>query len=228
MTDLPPPPVLATPPILPPPPMSLPAPHSGLPYRHPAPVLVGGLPLASPWERLAARLLDGLIISAVTVVPFLVVVTALLFFVFAGSTSTPSSTSAAPGDGAADISIALRYVVLYLVLFTAVVIAQTIASYWLEVVYQGRHGQTIGKRTLKIHVVPLTAGARVDRELLRRRWLATNWVQLVLCIPILGWFLASILAMYNTLDGLWLLWDKPFQQCLHDKYAQTTVVKVAS
>lgn len=24
----------------------------------------------------------------------------------------------------------------------------------------------------------------------------------------------------------WLLWDKPNQQCLHDKYAQTVVVRV--
>jgi hypothetical protein len=27
-------------------------------------------------------------------------------------------------------------------------------------------------------------------------------------------------------DGLWQLWDKPFQQCLHDKAAGTVVVKL--
>jgi uncharacterized RDD family membrane protein YckC len=30
------------------------------------------------------------------------------------------------------------------------------------------------------------------------------------------------------LDGLWQLWDKPYQQTLHDKFAQTVVVKVAA
>ncbi|MEU3454082.1 hypothetical protein ABZ671_10820 [Micromonospora sp. NPDC006766] len=28
-------------------------------------------------------------------------------------------------------------------------------------------------------------------------------------------------------DGFWQLWDKPWQQCLHDKFAGTVVVKVA-
>jgi len=27
-------------------------------------------------------------------------------------------------------------------------------------------------------------------------------------------------------DGLWQLWDKPFQQCLHDKAAGTVGVKL--
>jgi hypothetical protein len=29
-------------------------------------------------------------------------------------------------------------------------------------------------------------------------------------------------------DGLWQLWDKPWQQCLHDKFAGTVVVKVST
>jgi hypothetical protein len=30
------------------------------------------------------------------------------------------------------------------------------------------------------------------------------------------------------IDGFWQLWDKPFQQTLHDKAAQTVVVKVSA
>ncbi len=30
------------------------------------------------------------------------------------------------------------------------------------------------------------------------------------------------------LDGLWQLWDKPYQQTLHDKFARTVVVKVSA
>ena len=29
---------------------------------------------------------------------------------------------------------------------------------------------------------------------------------------------------FNYLDGLWQLWDKPYQQTLHDKFAKTAVV----
>jgi hypothetical protein len=31
---------------------------------------------------------------------------------------------------------------------------------------------------------------------------------------------------FNLLDGLWMLWDKPYLQALHDKAADTAVIKV--
>ena len=37
---------------------------------------------------------------------------------------------------------------------------------------------------------------------------------------------AVIVPFFNWIDGLWQLWDKPYQQCLHDKVAQTVVIKV--
>jgi len=30
----------------------------------------------------------------------------------------------------------------------------------------------------------------------------------------------------NWIDGLWQLWDKPYRQCLHDKFAETLVIKL--
>jgi hypothetical protein len=42
-------------------------------------------------------------------------------------------------------------------------------------------------------------------------------------------FLPSILCgFYVLLDDLRPFWDKPFQQSLHDKAAQTVVVKVSA
>ena len=32
----------------------------------------------------------------------------------------------------------------------------------------------------------------------------------------------------SYVDGLWQLWDKPYQQTLHDKAAKTVVIKVPS
>ena len=29
----------------------------------------------------------------------------------------------------------------------------------------------------------------------------------------------SFVPFFSWLDGLWQLWDKPYQQCLHDKFA---------
>ena len=31
---------------------------------------------------------------------------------------------------------------------------------------------------------------------------------------------------FSWIDGLWQLWDQPYRQCLHDKWAGTVVVKV--
>jgi RDD family len=33
-------------------------------------------------------------------------------------------------------------------------------------------------------------------------------------------------GIFGLLDSLWLLWDKPHRQCLHDKVADTVVIKV--
>ncbi|WP_035805474.1 RDD family protein [Kitasatospora mediocidica] len=75
--------------------------------------------------------------------------------------------------------------------------------------------QTVGKKVMKIRVVSLAHGGRpVDNEL---------WVRAaVYGLPSAVYCLGSLFAL---LDSLWLLWDKPFQQCLHDKAAKTVVVK---
>jgi uncharacterized RDD family membrane protein YckC len=185
-------------------------------YGPPPVVLVNGLPLASPWERLGAYLLDALIIGAVTTLPLFAIAVAVILWI---ALSVANTSSDHPDGSVATILTA------YVLLFSVVAIVHTAATYWYQVVYQGRTGQTIGKRTLKIHLVHL-AGAPLTRRHLKRRWLAANAVQILMCIPVLGWIAAAVLGMYGWLDGLWLLWDKPYQQCLHDKYAHTTVVKV--
>ena len=37
-------------------------------------------------------------------------------------------------------------------------------------------------------------------------------------VPLIG-------SLFGLLNSLWLLWDKPNRQCLHDKVAGTVVVK---
>jgi hypothetical protein len=38
---------------------------------------------------------------------------------------------------------------------------------------------------------------------------------------------ATFVPFLPYLDGLWQLWDKPYQQTLHDKAAKTVVIKVS-
>jgi hypothetical protein len=63
-------------------------------------------------------------------------------------------------------------------------------------------------------VIPLDPADRLTRGMAAKRWL----VQYVA---------GTILPLFSYLDGLWQLWDKPYLQTLHDKFAQTVVIKVS-
>lgn len=102
-------------------------------------------------------------------------------------------------------------IVLQVLGLTAVTIALSlIATYLYEVEMMYRRGQTVGKRILKIRVTTLD-GSPLTRALAAKRWLAYS---------VAGAFIPA----YSWLDGLWQLWDKPYRQCLHDKFATTVVV----
>jgi len=58
-----------------------------------------------------------------------------------------------------------------------------------------------------------TAGGQLTRAVAVRRWLVDS----------LG---AQLVPFLHLLDGLWQRWDQPYRQCLHDKAADTAVVKV--
>jgi uncharacterized RDD family membrane protein YckC len=77
-----------------------------------------------------------------------------------------------------------------------------------------RNGQTPGKRIMKIAIAPLEPGVPLRRGQLAVRFLLAQLFNL----------LANCFIGY--LDALWCLWDKPYQQCLHDKGPKTVVVRV--
>jgi uncharacterized RDD family membrane protein YckC len=77
-----------------------------------------------------------------------------------------------------------------------------------------RGGRTLGKQALHLAIAPLAAGCPLSRGGLAKRW-ATTLVFNILTTVYVGY-----------LDVLWLLWDKPYRQCLHDKAAGTVVVQV--
>ncbi|GGU40449.1 RDD family protein [Streptomyces violascens] len=74
----------------------------------------------------------------------------------------------------------------------------------------GKYGSTLGKRICKVRIVRRETGQTIGfwRALSREVF----------------WPVASIIPVLGLLNSLWCCWDKPYQQCLHDKVADTMAV----
>lgn len=167
-------------------------------------VAVGGAPLAEAWERLAAYIVDVTILFGVMMIP----ISITLFFLIPRFTAAMSFL---PGETPDFTAIYLLDGTLLAVLLPI----QALLVYLYNVTYMHKTGQTIGKRALKIKVVRMADGAALDLPTARKRWV----------IQFLGSFVPGGFSYANI---LWLLWDQPYRQCLHDKGAETVVVKVAN
>jgi uncharacterized RDD family membrane protein YckC len=158
-----------------------------LPGWSPAPM--ADRPLADPWLRLCARLLDSLVFGAAQVP----LIAAVLWFVVRTLVADPQ-----PDPDAATALMFAAFAAF------AVLSWGGWLGYCLLTMRSG--GQTWGKRVAGVRVVTLE-GNRVPtvRDIVLR--------ELV------------YLAMGSLyIDALWCLWDRPWQQCLHDKVAGTVVV----
>jgi uncharacterized RDD family membrane protein YckC len=169
------------------------------------PTAPNGAPLANFGERFAAYLLDRLIIGSIATVPAL-----LLGMVLLLPPILDALRAAQASDGPVNLNDSGIFA-RYLVVLAVSLVFQFLVGYWLEVTYQVRTGQTVGKKVLGIRAVPVDGGA-LTRPAAVRRYLAQ--------------FLASLVPGLAYLDGLWQLWDKPHHQCLHDKVARTLVIKL--
>lgn len=164
--------------------------------RPPTPVTPSGQPLAEFSDRLLARLIDGAILGGVSVL------LAIPAFIAMFALMTDQLNTEYPDA----TSIMLEMFAVYGV----ILVLALAAGYVYEVEMMFRTGQTVGKRVMKITTVSLD-GTPMNRGIAVRRWLAYHG--------------PSIVPGYSLLDGLWQLWDTPWRQCLHDKFATTTVVK---
>ncbi|MFI5905928.1 RDD family protein [Dactylosporangium sp. NPDC051541] len=169
----------------------------------PVPRAPNGMPLASFGDRFLALLIDAAVLTGVALV--LAIPTFIgMFLVIAAS--VPTSEGGAEPDVSLLIGVPLLIELGYFVLVLAL-------QYVYQVEMFGKTGVTWGKRAMKLHIIRLDDPNRpMDRGTLAKRWATQNVVGLV--VPFFSW-----------LDGLWQLWDKPYQQCLHDKAAGTIVVK---
>lgn len=201
---------------LPPPPGYYPPPPGWVPpgYR-PVPVAPDGRPLASFVDRLLAFILDSVIVGAAAMV---FVIPAFIWWFSRFATQMEEfSNSYDPLDPNTPPDLSGRFFgdlfLGYLVLF-AVILAVTLGlTYVYQVEMAWRSGQTIGKRVMKLQVAPAEPGTERSRMMFVKRW----------AVERVG---GQFVPFFSYLDGLWQLWDKPLQQCLHDKAAHTVVVKI--
>ncbi|WP_030614386.1 RDD family protein [Streptomyces sclerotialus] len=88
-------------------------------------------------------------------------------------------------------------------------------------IYEGvmltSRGQTVGKMAMKIRVAMLENGSIPTAQ---AGWVRAAVYTLPEVIPCCG-------TIFWLLNVLWCTWDKPYQQCLHDKAARTVVVSTA-
>jgi uncharacterized RDD family membrane protein YckC len=163
--------------------------------------------LAEWWQRLVARIVDGLILAVIT--------SPLLIWYFIWyfrhlPELVPPSTGAAP-----DMHEFLQLEVKLIGISLLYGLASSLVYFAYDWFQHAKWGQTIGKRIMKIKVValvdrtPVTGGAAAKRAAAYA--LAPE-------VPFVG-------GIFGLLNVLWLLWDKPNRQCLHDKFAGTVVIK---
>ncbi|GAA4456705.1 hypothetical protein GCM10023170_051820 [Phytohabitans houttuyneae] len=176
------------------------------PPQPPPALSPAGQPLASFADRFLAYLIDYAVLFCVTLVLALPAVVILFFSIAPDLLEVqPDGTPVEPDFMDFFVPLLLIELGLFLVLL--------VLSYVYYVEMLLRSGQTLGKRAMKIKVVPLDPDAKLTRGAAAKRWLVS-------------YVATSFLPGLIYVDGLWQLWDKPYQQCLHDKFAGTVVVKV--
>lgn len=99
-------------------------------------------------------------------------------------------------------------------------------TYWQQavyvlvyLVYEGlmltQSGQTVGKKLVKIRVAMLDDGSVPGGS---PGWLRAGVYSIPPLVPCLGFVFWLVNVLFCT-------WDKPYQQCVHDKAARTVVVE---
>jgi uncharacterized RDD family membrane protein YckC len=177
----------------------------------PRPTAPDGQPLAEFGDRLLAYLID----AAVFVVVGLVLTIPIIIVMFSLVTSEVNRVQVdADGNIVSSPDFAAIFLPIF-GLFVAVLLISFAFRYVYEVEMMYKQGATWGKRAMKLRIVPLAdPSAPLTRGMAAKRWLV---------FFVVGGFV----PFFSWIDGLWQLWDQPYRQCLHDKWAGTVVVKLS-
>ncbi|HEX5598703.1 MAG TPA: RDD family protein [Micromonosporaceae bacterium] len=93
------------------------------------------------------------------------------------------------------------------------------AALWFayEVPAVANNGQTFGKRVMGIKVIPVTGEQHIGFGRSLRRWNTLG-------LPVFLWY-CCVGFVLQLIDCIFPLFDRPLRQALHDKRAQTVVVR---
>ncbi|MER7267496.1 RDD family protein [Micromonospora carbonacea] len=188
--------------------------YPGWPGRPPLP-RPHGLPLASFGARFVARLIDfgavfllNAVVNGWFVYRYVEEVTPYFREVLRRSMAGDTSTDGLPqpGEQAGGLQVAI------LLIATALWFAY-------EVPAMAGNGQTLGKRLLGVRAVPVEADQPLGFGRALRRWSTLG-------LPTLLWYCCGFGLLLQLVDALSPLFDHPLRQALHDKRAQTVVVRL--
>ncbi|WP_042385735.1 RDD family protein [Streptacidiphilus melanogenes] len=95
----------------------------------------------------------------------------------------------------------------------------SIAALLVAFVYEGlmltrSRGQTVGKKLMNLRVAVLADGSVPEGS--------PGWTRAAV------WGLPGVIicgCLWWAIDGVWVTWDQPYRQALHDKAAKTVVVE---
>lgn len=178
----------------------------GLPYTPPPPVQEP----ARPGLRLAARLLDILVVGVVVLVVQLPMWTAVL----SHNPEIRRLVDEYLSDQGSDAQLAaLQQVLLPWATLSSVVML--LIWFLYEVPLTVRRGQTLGKLLVGIRVTSTVSAGRLS-------WIAVVGRWAILGLPSLFGFFGML---FQALDCGWQLSDRARRQCLHDKAVGTVVVR---
>lgn len=212
----PPPPAPAAP-TVPAPPSPTPPPGwpAGQPYPYPGgpPPQPHGFPLAELGSRFAARVVDIIAVFALCAVAnaWLAVQWWQVLTPFLRQYNHYLTN----GGTQPEVPPAISYLFLLMLLVT------TAVWFAYEVPSSANSGQTLGKRLLGIKVVALDSPERLGFGRAFRRWARLG-------VPTLlwTWQCFGIGFILQFIDCVFVLFDRPYRQALHDKVAATVVVQV--
>jgi uncharacterized RDD family membrane protein YckC len=172
-------------------------------YARPADGAVPGT-IAPVLERLAARMIDGLVLFGLNIVVNGYFVYELYRELAPSMAAMERGAMPVISDRANTLSMVISLVAM--ALWFAYEVPATAAT-----------GQTLGKRLVGLEIVTVS-GEPLGFVRSIQRWAPQG-------LPLLLW---GLLWTVQVLDGAWCLWDKPRRQCLHDKVAGTVVVTTSA
>jgi uncharacterized RDD family membrane protein YckC len=167
-----------------------------------------GVPVANPWRRLGAWIIDGLLVTVVVLVIGFPLVRDIADQFRTYFDQVQAATNAGrPTPDATTFTTNLLGTTLKLTLLQLVV-----AAIYIIPMIKLR-GATLGKMATGIRVRPMNTEGLPSWGQSVLRFVG---FQVIAAVPQIG-------GLYFLLDVLWCLWD-PRRQCLHDKIASTAVV----